>query len=98
MNQEELEKLGCKKIHWNPNYNGGYLEWYLPLTGDGRGMGDTRLSVTFNEYPEYPFLVWLVTPFEKIALEGVKTVGQFKTAYEFISGESLQLNPNVPRP
>jgi len=41
----ELLAIGCKTIFWSPAYNGGFFEYYLPLTGGGRGIRDSRLSV-----------------------------------------------------
>ena len=41
---DELLAIGYKTIFWSPAYNGGFFEYYLPLTGGGRGIRDSRLS------------------------------------------------------
>jgi len=91
MNQEELQKLGCKKINWNPAWDGGFFEWYAPVKGDGRGLKDSRLSVIFGEHPDHPVLAWLVLPGYKLALPHVTTIEQFCQMYTLLTGRSLTM-------
>jgi len=88
---EQLEAIGCKTIHWNPKFNGGFFEYYVPIHGDGLGWEASRLSVTFNgfEKPKYDFMVWLVIPHGRLGMFGVRTVEQFKQAYELLTGKSF---------
>ena len=85
MNERELKQLGCKEIHWNPTYNGGFKEWYLPIRGDGRGY---RLSVIFGEHPDHPVLAWLTVPNCKLALPHVTTIEQFCQMYTLLTGKT----------
>jgi len=90
---EQLEAIGCKKIHWNPKINGGFFEYYVPTSGDGVGWNDSRLiSVTFNgmEKPDHDFMVWLVSPRMRIGLRGVRTIEQFVLMYELLTGDTLE--------
>lgn len=91
MEQNELQSLGCKKIHWNPAWNGGFFEWYAPVKGDGRGLKDSRLSVIFGEHPDHPVLAWLVLPGYKLALPHITTIEQFCQMYTLLTGRSLTL-------
>lgn len=83
MTQDELKKLGCKQILWN----GAIPEWYLPVRGDGRGLKDQRLSVIFDEHPDYPVMAWLIVPSCKIALKHVTTIEQFCQMYTLLTGK-----------
>jgi hypothetical protein len=91
MTPKQLEAIGCKKIHWNANCNGGYFEYYIPVWGDGLGYRDARLSVVFKDdrYPDVPFMVWLVIPQSRVPMKGVKTIAQFKKVHEFWMGKAL---------
>lgn len=90
MTPDELKAIHCKVIHWNPAYNGGYFEYYLPLSGDGRGFRDSRLSVSFGDIPDHEFMAWLVLPNVRYGLKHVKTIEQFKQMYTLLSGKKLK--------
>lgn len=93
---EQLESICQKiqKIHWNPERNGGFFEYYVPIHGDGLDWRATRLSVTFNgfEKPEYDFMAWIVCPTVRFGLFGVRTVEQFFQMYELLTGKKLEGN------
>ena len=92
MTPKELEAIGCKKIHWNPEYNGGFFEYYLPVHGDGRSYDATRLSVTFGGFagPEHDWLAWIVSPGYRYGLLHVRTIEQFCQMYELLTGQSIE--------
>jgi hypothetical protein len=90
MNPTELEDIGCKKIHWNPAYNGGYYEYYLPLSGDGLGVRDHRLSVEINGMNGPGVMAWLKLPGYAYPLKNVKTIQAFCQMYAMLSGKSVK--------
>lgn len=92
MTPEQLETIGCKTIHWNPKFNGGFFEYYVPTSGNGLEPRDSRLSVTFNgmEKPTHDFMAWLVSPGARIGLRGVRTVEQFCMMYELLTGDTIE--------
>ena len=79
--------IGCNIIHWNPKYNGGFFEYYLPVKGDGRGPYDVRLSVRFGEHPDHPFRVYLIGPSSMFVLDYIVTIEDFVTMYRFVTGK-----------
>lgn len=88
MTPEELLAIGCRVINWNPAYNGGSHEYYLPIEGEGLGRGDVMLSVTFRgiEYPRYLYMAWLVMPHYRFALKNITTIEQFEQLYHLLKG------------
>ena len=86
MTEHELEQLGCKRINWN---GGAFWEYYLPITGDGRGVRDSRLSVRFNERCDHTRRAYLIVPNTMVYLEHVNTIEKFKTMYGLITGKVL---------
>jgi len=97
MTPEQLEALGCEKIHWNPNYNGGFWEYYWAIEGDGLSRSSSRLSITFGMFGEKsgPVVVWLVLPSSRFALRHVQTVEQLEQMYSLLTGEDLREPRNV---
>ena len=90
MTPEELIVIGCEDIHWNENWNGGFHEYFLPLEGNGRGLRDSRLSVSFGDLlPRYKFMAWIVLPQARYGLKHVKTINQFEKMYHLLSGKHL---------
>ena len=91
MTPEELIAIGCEKIHWNPGFQGGFFEYYLPIHGDGRSLKSTRLSVTFNgfEKPDHDYLAWIVSPGHRLGLMHVRTIEQFQQMYELLAGHPV---------
>jgi hypothetical protein len=87
MTPDELIAINAEHIHWNPNYNGGFHEYYLPITGDGRGPRDGRLAVRFGEHPDHPVRVWLIAGSGMIPLAGVRDTNDFLTMYRFVTGK-----------
>lgn len=87
MRPEDLIAINAKHIHWNPNYRGGFHEYYLPITGDGQGPRDSRLSVRFGEHPDHPVRVWLTTSGAMIPLDGIRDVQDLLTMYKFVTGK-----------
>jgi hypothetical protein len=87
MTPDELKAIGCDVIHWNPKYNGGFFEYYLPVKGDGRGFYDVRLSVRFGEHPDHPVRVYLIGPNSMFALDYIFTIEDFATMYRFVTGK-----------
>lgn len=89
MNAIELMALGCTHIHWNPNYNGGFHEYYLPIEGDGRGIRDSRLAVRLGEHPAHPVRVYLIVPNSMILMHGVETVTDLLQLFRLVAGREL---------
>lgn len=89
MTTSELEAIGCKKIHWNPNWNGGYFEYYLTIEGKDGDWHSSRLSVSFGDEPDRPFMAWLKVPGTGIALKHVVTIRQFAEMYALITGRPI---------
>lgn len=90
MTPEQLETIGCKIIHWNPKLNGGFFEHYLPITGSGLGVYDSRLCVVFGGHNSQKLNVDFVAQIKLrqscVILEHVTTIEQFKTMYELLTG------------
>ena len=87
LSPEACEGIGCNIIHWNPKYNGGFFEYYLPVKGDGRGPYDVRLSVRFGEHPDHPVRVYLIGPSSMFVLDYIVTIEDFVTMYRFVTGK-----------
>lgn len=90
MTPEQLLSIGCQTIHWNPAYDGGYFEYYLPVTGDGLEHDDQRLSVTYGDSIKRDFMAWFVVPGRRIALPYILTIEQFLTMYKLLTGKDAQ--------
>jgi hypothetical protein len=88
MNPADLEAIGCQKIHWNPAYNGGFYEYYLPLSGNGRGVYDARLSVEYDGIGGPGMIVLLRIPGATYPVRGVTTIAQFQMLYALLGGKA----------
>lgn len=86
MTPEELIAAGARHIHWNPNWNGGFHEYYFPLYGSGLDYRDSRLGVRFGEYPDHPVRAWLTMPHSHARLDGIASVEELLTMYRFVAG------------
>lgn len=77
----ENECQGMKRINWN----GGIIrEYYRPITGDGIGFTDSRLSIRFGERNDTPFAVYLILPQSIIKMNGTKTLADFDNLFSLI--------------
>jgi hypothetical protein len=46
--EDVLARLGFREFRWNGDH--GFSEWYVPISGNGLGPLDSRLSVTFGGF------------------------------------------------
>lgn len=83
MNTRDLVLAGCKKRELN---GGTILEFYKPITGDGLGVNDSRLSVRFGEHKNEAYHVYLIVPRCMIKISGVHDTHDFFTLYKLITG------------
>lgn len=86
MTPGELIAAGARHIHWNPNWNGGFHEYYLPFYGNGLGYRDARLGVRFGEFPDNPVRAWLFVPGGGTTLKGITSLEDLLTMYRFVAG------------
>lgn len=89
ISEQGLINIGCARIHWNTNWNGGYFEYFLRTQDRDPASTDWRLSVTFGDLPDRPFMVWLVVPSTRIALKHITTIEDFLIMYRFVTGKDL---------
>lgn len=82
----DLKAMKCKLIKWN---GGIMLEYYLGIRGEGRGIGDSRLSVWFGERDDTPFKTYLTLPSAKIYLEHVDNPERFRAFYNLMTGKVI---------
>ena len=87
MNPIEMMALGATHIHWNPNYNGGFHEYFLPIVGDGRGLRDARLGVRLGEHRDHPVRVYLIAPNMMVIMRGVESTADLLQAYRLVAGQ-----------
>ena len=79
MTPEELLTNGCRVMHWNPNWNGGWFEYWLPIECDAEGNVYSRLSVRFNKNLNSgrAWMVFIGLPQFSFALKHILTIEQF---------------------
>lgn len=93
--QDELLAIGCEKIHWNPAYNGGYFEYYLPLSGKGLGVRDSRLSVEFDGIHGPGMMTWIRVPGCAYPAKGVETITELRVLYFLLSGREAPAHREI---
>lgn len=86
MTPEELIAAGARRIHWNPNWYGGFHEYHFPIWGSGLDYRDSRLGVRFGEFPEHPVRVWLFILHSHVWLKGITNLEDLLTMYRFVAG------------
>jgi len=92
--QPALEQAGWQSIRWNPNYSGGYREYFESIQGGVHGgvHGDLRLSVRFDRLPSYggrEYMVYLVqwgVDIHAIPLFYVTTMQQLDDLHALLTG------------
>lgn len=87
-----------KPFHWNPNWNGGYYEYFLQINNDEQP--ELQLSVKFaRDYSEDPpFMVSLVSGRigqSVIRLFNITTQEQFVALYMLLRGNVAGFNLQV---
>jgi hypothetical protein len=88
----KLLDIGCKKLVNNPGTKYEYAEYYLPLTGDGIYMDESRLSAEDKPSPwGYGPVIVLRAPGIIYFLKHITTMEQFKQIYTLLSGRNLPL-------
>lgn len=86
MNEIELMAIGAQHIHWNPDYNGGFHEYYLSIEDEGMGPYASRLGVRLGEHPDMKVKVYLIVPRSAILMLGVQTVADLLQLYRLVTG------------
>lgn len=66
-----LQALGFEQFSWN---GGVIIEWWKSIRKDGDF--NMRLSVMFNEWKHIPFIVYIVTPSQRLSLRHIKTTSE----------------------
>jgi len=89
---EDMGELpGIQKVHFNPNYNGGFFEYGLQV--NRCDQAELLLIVRFDKDPRYgrDFMVYLLAGRlgqSMVALWNIVTIEQFKALYALLIGEA----------
>lgn len=76
---EALKKRGYKELSWN---GGIIMEYWKPIFPK-RGQ-DVRLAVRFGEYPDYPFMVYIIMPQVMLGLKHIQTLAEVEALYALL--------------
>lgn len=93
--KEFLQELpGIEVVHFNPKYNGGFMQYSLCVDPDDEDHAVVNLMVKFDRDPRYgrDFMVFLsagTVVVHSIALWEVTTQVQFLALYALLAGKTL---------
>lgn len=88
--ETEISVLADNMIHWNPNHNGGYREYYFFVPH----LRNTSISVVFNApYAVHGCMVGIQTTESSIAMRFVRTMDQLAQLYELFTGMKFPTEP-----
>lgn len=89
---QKLISVGCKKFVNNPGTKYEYVEYYLPITGDGLCIDDSRLSAEDKPSPwGYGPIIVLRAPGVVYYMRNIHTIEQFMQLYTLLSGREFPL-------
>jgi hypothetical protein len=94
MTQADLEQLpNVRKIHYNPKWNGGFMEYGLQVNSQSEDQADLWLVVRFDKDPRYgrDYMVYLQTLSSLTALWNIVTIEQFKALHALLTGNDSRL-------
>lgn len=87
MTPDELKRIGCQHITWN---GGAFEEYYLPITGSGRGYNESRICVRFGEIRDVPYIVYLFLPGAGMMLDHINSATKFAQLYTLLTGKKVK--------
>ena len=88
----ELLRIGCKRFANNPGTEFEYVEYYLPITGEGIYIDDSRLGAEYRpQSKDYGPIIVLRAPGVMYFFKHITTMEQFKQIYTLLSGRNLPL-------
>lgn len=87
--EQLLSDIGFNRVHINPNYNGGFFRYFLPLPEPYR----CEIMVSFKdgyEPDDRDFTVWINAGMTMIAVMHAITVEDLETLCRLLCGKTIE--------